>query len=119
MVSAGDSISEGIGQAAVTANVKPCKVDLSHEIDDQTILNMVHYAVKVEGLFLGSSSGANLCGAYLMAKRLGPGHKVVTILCDSGQKYVSKIFNPTFLSERKLRITGLESDLFPALDRLL
>ena len=119
VVSAGDSISEGIGQAAVTANVKPCKVDLSHEIDDQTILNMVHYAVKVEGLFLGSSSGANLCGAYLMAKRLGPGHKVVTILCDSGQKYVSKIFNPTFLSERKLRITGLESDLFPALDRLL
>jgi cysteine synthase A len=117
-VSPGDSISEGIGQSAVTANVKPCQVDMSHELDDETILNMVHYIVKEEGLFLGSSSGANLCGAYLMAKKLGPGSKVVTILCDSGQKYVSKIYNPEFMKSKGLTVTGKAEDLFPKLDRL-
>jgi cysteine synthase A len=117
-VSPGESVSEGIGQGAVTANVAPCKVDYSHELTDEMILNMVHYVVKEEGLFLGSSSGANLCGAYLLAKKLGPGNKVVTILCDSGQKYVSKIFNQAFLKERGLNITGHADDLFPKLDRL-
>ena len=117
--SPGDSISEGIGQTAVTANVKPCQVDECFQLTDEMIVNMVHYIVKKEGLFLGSSSGANLCAAYLMAKRLGPGNKVVTILCDSGQKYISKIFNPTVLKERGLNVTGKEEDLFPALNKLL
>jgi cysteine synthase A len=117
-LSPGDSMSEGIGQAAVTANVKPCRVDLSHEISDETMINMVHFIVKTEGLFLGSSSGANLCGAYLLGKRLGKGKKVVTILCDSGQKYVSKVYNPEFLQSRGLKITGEARDLFPILDRL-
>ena len=119
VTSPGESISEGIGQSAVTANVKPCIVDMSHELDDETILNMVHYIVKEDGLFLGSSSGANLCGAYLMAKKLGKGAKVVTILCDNGQKYVSKIFNPEFLKSKKLNVTGRAEDLFPKLDKLL
>ena len=117
--SSGCSVSEGIGQCAITANVKPCKVDYSHPLTDEMILNMVHYIVKKEGIFLGSSSGANLCGAYLMAKKQGKGGRIVTILCDSGQKYVSKIYNPEFLKSRNLNVTGLAEDLFPKLDALL
>lgn len=118
-VSPGESITEGIGQGAVTANVRPCLVDQSHRLDDQTILNMVHFIVQKEGIFLGTSSGANLCAAYLLAKTLGPGKKVVSILCDSGQKYVSKVYNPAFLASKGLRASSLPEDLFPALDRLL
>jgi len=118
-VTPGESISEGIAQTFVTANVKPAQVDDCFLLSDDMIVNMVHYIVRREGLFLGSSSGANLCAAYLMAKRLGPGNKIVTVLCDSGQKYISKIFNPTFLKERGLKITGKKEDLFPALDQLL
>jgi cysteine synthase A len=117
--SPGDSISEGIGQGAVTANVRPCRVDQCHQVDDQTILNMVHYTVRKEGIFLGSSSGANLCAAYLLARTLGPGKKIVTILCDSGQKYVSKVYNENFLKSRGLRASAHPDDLFPSLDRLL
>ena len=118
-VSPGESITEGIGQSAITANVKPCKVDQSTQLDDETILNMVHFIVKSEGIFLGSSSGANLCAAYLLAKKMGPGHKIVTILCDSGQKYVSKVYNPEFLNQRGLKVTGTSTDLFPKLDSKL
>lgn len=117
-VTPGESMSEGIGQTFITANVKPAQVDHAFQISDEVIVNMVHYIVRKEGLFLGSSSGANLCAAYLMAKKLGPGNKVVTILCDSGQKYVSKLFNDEFLKKRGLHITGKAEDLFPALDRL-
>ncbi|MBU6153432.1 MAG: cysteine synthase A [Bdellovibrionales bacterium] len=115
-VSPGDSITEGIGQGAVTANVRPCRVDQCHQLGDEVIVNMVHYIVKQEGIFLGSSSGANLCAAYLLAKKMGPGNQIVTILCDSGQKYVSKIYNSEFLSSRNLTITGDESSVFPILD---
>ncbi len=118
-LSVGESITEGIGQGVVTGNVAPLKnVDHAFRADDQTILNMVHYIVRHEGLFLGSSSGANLCGAYLMAKRLGAGKKVVTILCDSGQKYISKIYNSDFLKQRGLSVTGNADALFGSLDRL-
>ncbi len=113
----GESITEGIGQGAITENVKPCRVDKAYQISDEIIINMVHYIVKNDGLFMGSSTGANLCGAYLLAKRMGPGNRIVSILCDSGQKYISKIYNPGFLKERGLKITGLENDLFPALDK--
>jgi cysteine synthase A len=118
-VSQGESITEGIGQSAITANVKPCKVDQSTQLNDEIILNMVHFIVKQEGIFLGSSSGANLCAAYLLAKRMGPGHKIVTILCDSGQKYVSKVYNPDFLKEKNLTISSAPEDLFPRLDSKL
>jgi cysteine synthase A len=118
-VSPGETISEGIGQGAITANVRPCKVDQSHQLPDQTILNMVHYIVRKEGIFLGSSSGANLCAAYLLAKKLGPGKRIVTILCDSGQKYISKVYNPEFLAQKGLRASANPSDLFPGLDALL
>ncbi len=117
-VTPGDTISEGIGQTAITANVKPCLVDYAHQLSDEVILNMVHYIVREEGIFLGSSSGANLCGAYLLAKKQGKGGRVVTILCDSGQKYISKIYNPAFLASKNLKVTGKAEDLFPVLDRL-
>jgi cysteine synthase A len=116
-VSPGDSITEGIGQGAVTANVRPCRVDQCHLVEDEIIVNMVHYIIKREGIFLGSSSGANLCAAYLLARKLGPGNRIVTILCDSGQKYVSKIYNPEFLAGRNLRVTGSEDSVFPLLDQ--
>lgn len=117
--SEGETVTEGIGQGAVTANVKPCQVDHPFQLSDEIMLNMVHYMVKKEGLFLGSSCGANLCGAYLLAKRMGPGNRIVTILCDSGQKYISKVFNPEFLKEKQLKVTGEAEDLFPALDRFV
>ncbi len=118
-VTPGESISEGIGQTFITANVKPALVDEAFQLSDEVITNMVHYIVREEGIFVGSSSGANLCAAYLMAKKLGPGKKIVTILCDSGQKYISKMFNPEFLKNRGLKITGKSEDLFPALERCL
>ena len=118
-VTPGESISEGIGQTFVTANVKPALVDEAFQLSDEVITNMVHYIVRAEGIFVGSSSGANLCAAYLMAKKIGPGKKIVTILCDSGQKYVSKMFNMEFLKSRGLKITGKAEDLFPALNRCL
>ena len=119
VISPGESVIEGVSQSAITANVKPCQVDQAYLVPDEALLNMVHYIIKEEGLFLGSSSGLNLCGAYLMAKKLGKGAKVVTILCDSGQKYISKLYNPAFIKEKGYRITGKAEDLFPALDRLL
>jgi cysteine synthase A len=118
-VTPGDSITEGIGQGAATANVKPCLIDQIHSLSDQTILNMVHFIVQKEGIFLGSSSGANLCSAYLLAKKMGPGNRIVTILCDSGQKYVSKIYNPEFLKTRGLVASADPKNLFPELDRVL
>ena len=114
-ISPGESITEGIGQGVATANVKPCKVDYAYQLKDEIILNMVHYIVQNDGIFLGSSSGANLCGAYLLAKKMGPGQKIVTILCDSGQKYISKVYNPDFLKNRGLKVSGKAEDLFPEL----
>ena len=119
VITPGESLSEGIGQAAITGNVTPCKVDYCYQLDDETIVNMVHYIVKHEGLFLASSSGANLCGAYLLAKKMGPGHKIVTILCDSGQKYISKIFNPEFLKGRGITVNIAPENIFPRLDKLI
>jgi cysteine synthase A len=115
----GESIVEGISQGVATANVKPCQVDESYVITDDLLVNMIHYIVKEEGLFLGSSSAVNLCGAYLMAKKLGKGNKVVTILCDSGQKYISKLYNPEFIKEKGLQPSSKPEDLFPKLDALL
>ncbi|MBS1958238.1 MAG: cysteine synthase A [Bdellovibrionales bacterium] len=117
-VTPGETISEGIGQGVVTENVRPCEVDHAFQLSDQNILDMVHYIVRTEGLFVGSSTGANLCGAYLMARKLGPGNRIVTILCDSGQKYISKIFNPAFLQSKSLRLDGSGDHLFPALDQI-
>jgi cysteine synthase A len=115
----GDSMIEGVAQTAITANVKPALVDHAFSLSDEVVVNMTYYIVKTEGLFLGSSSGANLSGAYLLAKKMGPGNRIVTILCDSGQKYISRLYNPEFLKSRGLNITGEAKDVFPVLDTYL
>lgn len=102
LASEGSSITEGIGQNRVTKNVADAPIDDAYQIKDSHALEMVHFVLRTEGLFLGSSSGINLCGAYLAAKALGPGHVVVTVLCDGGARYLSRLFNPAWLKEKNL-----------------
>ena len=98
----GNSITEGIGQGRITENLKHLVVDDAVRINDKEALEMIFKLLKEEGLFLGGSSGINVCGAIKMAEKLGPGHNVVTILCDSGQRYQSKIWNKRFLKSKDL-----------------
>ena len=98
----GNSITEGIGQGRITENLKHLVVDDAVRINDKEALEMIFKLLKEEGLFLGGSSGINVCGAIKMAEKLGPGHNVVTILCDSGQRYQSKIWNKSFLKSKDL-----------------
>ena len=102
MKSEGSSITEGIGQGRVTKNLENCPIDLSFRISDNNALTVIFDLLKDEGLFLGGSSGINVAGAIQLAKELGPGHTIVTILCDSGQRYQSKIWNPEFLKSKDL-----------------
>lgn len=98
----GSSISEGIGQGRVTANLEGLSVDEAFQIADPEMLEMVFELVKQEGLVLGTSSGINVAGAVRLAKTMGPGHTIVTVLADFGTRYQSKIFNPTFLKQKNL-----------------
>ena len=98
----GNSITEGIGQGRITENLKHLVVDDAVRINDKEALEMIFKLLKEEGLFLGGSSGINVCGAIKMAEKLGPGHNIVTILCDSGQRYQSKIWNKSFLKSKDL-----------------
>jgi len=102
LASEGSSITEGIGQGRITGNVAQAKVDLPFRIPDEEALPIVFDLLKDEGLCLGGSSGINVAGAIRLAKELGPGHTIVTILCDGGQRYQSKLFNPVFLKEKNL-----------------
>ena len=95
--SEGSSITEGIGQGRVTKNVEGAPVDDAYQIPDHEALPLVFELLKNEGLCLGGSSGINVAGAIRLAKDLGPGHTVVTILADSGTRYQSKLFNAQFL----------------------
>ena len=97
-----NSTTEGIGQGRITENLKHLVVDDAVRINDKEALEMIFKLLKEEGLFLGGSSGINVCGAIKMAEKLGPGHNVVTILCDSGQRYQSKIWNKGFLKSKDL-----------------
>jgi cysteine synthase A len=98
----GSSITEGIGQGRITRNVEGLTVDFSWQIPDAETVQTVFDLVADEGLVLGSSSGINVAGAVRLARQLGPGHTIVTILCDSGTRYASRLFNAEFL-----RSTGL------------
>ncbi len=98
----GSSVTEGIGQGRVTANMADAPIDDAYRIADQPIVEMVYAMLHQEGLFLGASAALNLCGAYRLAKELGPGHVIVTILCDSGNRYVSRLFNQSWLKEKNL-----------------
>ena len=106
LASEGSSITEGIGQGRVTGNVAQAHVDLPFRIPDAEALPVIFDLLKEEGLCLGGSSGINVAGAIRLARELGPGHTVVTILCDGGQRYQSKLFNPEFLREKGLPAPG-------------
>ena len=100
--SEGNSITEGIGQGRITANLEGAPIDLAYQVSDEDALPIVFDLAQREGLLLGGSSGINVAGAMLLARALGPGHTIVTILCDSGTRYQSKLFNPIFLREKNL-----------------
>ncbi len=102
LTSEGSSITEGIGQGRVTANIADAPVDDAYQIPDEEALPLIFDLLKEEGLCLGGSSGINIAGAIRMAKNLGPGHTIVTVLCDYGTRYQSKLFNPQFLREKGL-----------------
>ena len=100
----GDSITEGIGQGRITANLKDAPVDLSYQIPDEEALPICFALLKDEGLCLGGSSAINVAGAIRLAKEIGPGKTIVTILCDSGIRYQTKLFNPEFLRKKNLPV---------------
>ena len=102
--SRGSSITEGIGQGRVTANLEGAPVDFAYQIPDEEALPIVFDLVVQEGLLLGGSSGINIAGAIRLARELGPGHTIVTLLCDSGARYASKLFNPAFLRSKNLPV---------------
>jgi cysteine synthase A len=102
----GSSITEGIGQGRITGNLDGFRPDLSFRIPDTEALEIVFKLMREEGLSLGGSSGINVAGAVRLAKALGPGHTIVTILCDGAARYASKLFNPAFLTERGLPVPG-------------
>ncbi|MEL6241208.1 MAG: cysteine synthase A [Pseudomonadota bacterium] len=102
LASHGSSISEGIGQGRITANLEGFRPDFSYNISDAEALPIVFDLLREEGLCLGGSSGINVAGAIRLARDLGPGHTIVTILCDYGTRYQSKLFNPEFLKSKDL-----------------
>lgn len=100
----GTSITEGIGQSRVTANLEGIQVDHAYRIPDEEALPLIFDLVQEEGLCLGGSSGVNIAGAIRLARTLGPGHTIVTILCDHGSRYQSKLYNPEFLRQKNLPV---------------
>jgi cysteine synthase A len=98
----GESITEGIGQGRITANLEGAAVDDCFQIRDEEALPVIFDLLEHEGLCVGGSSGVNVAGAVRLARELGPGHTIVTMLCDSGERYRSKIFNPEFLRQKGL-----------------
>jgi cysteine synthase A len=100
----GTSISEGIGQGRITANLEGLSVDKPYQVSDEEMLRVIFDLATHEGLIMGGSTGINVAGAIRLAQDLGPGHTIVTILCDQGARYQSKIYNPAFLRERGLPV---------------
>ena len=100
----GRSIAEGIGISIVTENIKQALVDMAFQISDEEALPYIYRLLSDEGLCLGGSSAVNIAGAVELAKELGPGHTIVTILCDYGHRYQSKLFNPAFLQRMQLPV---------------
>ncbi len=102
--SSGSSITEGIGQGRITANLEGAVIDRAYQIDDAQALRILFDLVTHEGLCLGGSSGVNIAGAIALAKEMGPGHTIVTILADYGNRYQSKLYNPEFLKTKNLPV---------------
>ncbi|MBU0645501.1 MAG: cysteine synthase A [Alphaproteobacteria bacterium] len=104
LTSEGSSITEGIGQGRITANLEGFTPDYAYQVPDEEALPVVFDLLENEGLCLGGSSGVNVAGAMQMAREMGPGHTIVTVLCDYGTRYQSKLFNPEFLKEKNLPV---------------
>jgi cysteine synthase A len=104
LASDGGSIAEGIGQVRITKNLEGLKPDFSYNIPDTEALPIVFDMLQNEGLCLGASSGVNIAGAMRLAREMEPGHTIVTILCDFGTRYQTKLYNPTFLREKNLPV---------------
>jgi len=102
----GGSITEGIGQGRITANLEGITPDAAYQIPDEEALPIIFDLIADEGLVLGGSSGINIAGAIRLARQLGPGHTIVTILCDGGARYQSKLFNSDFLRSKNLPVPG-------------
>ncbi len=100
----GSSITEGIGQGRITANLEDAPVDFACRIPDEEALPIVFDLLENEGMCVGASTGVNIAGAMRLARELGRGHTIVTILCDYGTRYQSKLFNPTFLRSKGLPV---------------
>ncbi len=100
----GSSITEGIGQGRITANIEELKPDFAYRIPDAEALPIVFDLLEHEGFCMGGSTGINIAGAIRMAREMGPGHTIVTILCDYGTRYQSKLFNPAFLRDKGLPV---------------
>ncbi len=100
----GTSITEGIGQSRITSNLEGLQVDHAYRCDDEEALAILYDLVQHEGLCLGGSAGINVAGAVRMAREMGPGHTIVTILCDYGNRYQSKLYNPEFLRSKGLPV---------------
>jgi cysteine synthase A len=100
--SEGSSVTEGIGNSRVTANLEGAPIDDAIQVDDQTCLRVIYQLLRQDGLFLGGSVGINVGAAVTLAKDMGPGHTIVTVLCDSGTRYQSKLFNPDWLKSKGL-----------------
>lgn len=105
--SEGSSITEGIGNSRITANLEGVPMDDAVRVDDQTCVDLVYRLLNEEGLLLGSSTGINVAAAVAVARKLGPGHRIVTILCDGGGRYQSRLFNAAWLAEKGLTPRGL------------
>ena len=102
--SSGNSITEGIGQGRITANLEGLSVDAAFQIPDEEAVPIVFDLLEHEGLCMGLSTGVNVAGAIRLARQLGPGHRIVTILCDYGTRYQSRLFNPEFLRSKGLPV---------------
>jgi cysteine synthase A len=106
LVAEGSSITEGIGSSRITANFKDAQVDAAYSIPDTESVPLLHQLLFEEGLCLGGSSGVNLAGAIRLARELGPGHVIVTVLADAGTRYSKKLFNPHFLRSKGIPVPG-------------
>jgi cysteine synthase A len=114
LVAEGNSISEGIGSSRITANFEGARVDTAYSIPDSESVPLLHALLFEEGLCLGGSSGVNVAGAIRLARELGPGHVVVTVLADAGTRYSKKLFNPAFLRGKGIPVPDWLDRAFPA-----
>lgn len=114
LLAEGSSISEGIGSSRITANFEGAPIDLAWSVPDQESVPLLHELLREEGWCVGGSSGVNLAGAIRLARELGPGHTIVTVLSDAGTRYQAKLFNPRFLREKGIPVPDWLDQAFPS-----